>query len=81
MGCVQPELNIAFRSQKARKAMHAGRTEDVPTVLSGLRKTQTGQLLKITSSVGVKGTATTSAAQRGLKKTLFRKGRVSKPAV
>lgn len=61
--------------------MHAGRTEDVPTVLSGLRKTQTGGLLKTTSSVGVKDAATTSAAQRGPKTTLFRKGRVSKPAV
>lgn len=47
MGCVQSELNIAFRSQKAQKATHAGRTEDVPTVLSGLRKTQTGRNLKI----------------------------------
>lgn len=78
VGYVQPELNTAFRSQKARKDMHAGRTQDIPTVLSGLRL---GGLLKITSSVGVEDTATTSAAQRGLKTTLFRKGRAFKSAV
>ena len=83
LGCVQPKLNIAFQvtqSTKGHVCWQHGR-HTYCTKWAKKNKPRLQGLLKITSSIVVKDAGTTSAAQRELKTTLFRKAGASKPAI
>lgn len=83
LGCVQPELPLAFQITESIKGHTCWQQGRRTSCIKWTKKNKPSLqgFLRITSSVVVKDAGTISTVQKELKTTLFRKARASKPAV